>query len=87
MAGDFKPCEGHKRNFDTLQKAFANGDACILECFDKLIGEKVAVICAANREEDGSIAFVPFAALHNGNPYERFLPPDPEGGFASEEGD
>jgi hypothetical protein len=47
-------------------------------------GEPVAVVCAANRQEDGSVEFAPFAMLFPGNPYEMLNPPQPEGGFYSQ---
>lgn len=76
---------GHKANFDTLQQAFAAGDVALMECQLAATGEDVAVICVANRHQDGSIEFAPFAMLLNGNPYEVLNPPKPEGGFHTQE--
>jgi len=76
---------GHRRNFDTLQQAFAAGDVALMECQLAASGETVAAICAANRDPDGSVEFAPFAMLFNGNPYELLNPPNPEGGFFSQE--
>jgi hypothetical protein len=72
---------GYKANFDTLQQAFRNGDVALMECQLVATGEPVAVVCAANRQEDGSVEFAPFAMLFNDNPYELLNPPKPEGGF------
>jgi hypothetical protein len=72
---------GYKANFDTLQQAFRNGDVAMMECELVATGEPVAVVCAANRQEDGSVEFAPFAMLFNDNPYELLSPPKPEGGF------
>jgi hypothetical protein len=72
---------GYKRNFETLQDAFANGDVALMECQQRTTNESVAVICAANRLPSGEIEFVPFATLFNGNPYEMVNPPSPDGGF------
>jgi hypothetical protein len=72
---------GDRMNFDTLREAFANGDAALMECQLAATGEPVAVVCAANRQEDGSTAFAPFAMLFDGNPYEMLNPPNPEGGY------
>jgi len=47
--------------------------------------DEIAAICAANRDPDGSVEFAPFAMLFNGNPYELLNPPNPEGGFFSQE--
>jgi hypothetical protein len=76
---------GHRRNFETLQRAFLAGDAALMECESTSTGESVAVLCAANRLPDGEIAFVPFAQMFGGNPYEAVNPPKPEGGFFTQE--
>ena len=75
---------GHKTNFQTLQDAFANGDVALMECQLTATGEEVAVICAANRQENGGVEFAPFAMLFNGNPYEMLNPPKPDGGFCQQ---
>jgi len=76
---------GHRQNFDTLQQAVLSGDAALMECQHAKTGETVAVICAANRLPNGEIEFVPFAMLFDGNPYEIVNPPNPEGGFVTQE--
>ena len=43
---------GHRTNFQTLQDAFAAGDVALMECQLAETGEEVAVICAANRQEE-----------------------------------
>jgi hypothetical protein len=74
----------HKPNFETLRKAFENGDVALLECQLKTTGEAVAVVVAVNRD-GGELAFVPVAMMFNGNPYEMLNPPNPDGGFHDEE--
>ncbi len=76
---------GHRRNFDTLRKAFLAGDVALMECESTGTGQPVAVLCAANRLPDAEVEFVPFAMLFNGNPYEEINPPKPEGGFFTQE--
>ena len=76
---------GYKANFETLQRAFQNGDVALMECELAATGEPVAVVCAANRQDDGSVEFAPFAMLFDGNPYEMLNPPNPEGGFHTQE--
>lgn len=76
---------GHKATFETLQAAFGNGDVALMECQLASTGEPVAVLCAANRQEDGAVEFVPLATLLNGNPYELLNPPNPEGGFFTQD--
>lgn len=70
-----RPCKAHSKNFETLQRAFKNGDVCLLECTMKSTGERVATICAVTF--DGSeYQFAPFAVMLNGNPYEMLTPPE-----------
>lgn len=59
---------GHQANFDTLRQAFLSGDVALMECQLAAAGENVAVICAADRQDDGGIAFVPFAMFFDDNP-------------------
>lgn len=70
----------HKKNFETLQKAFASDDVCLMDCIEKSTGEHVAVICATiyNGEE---FVFTPFAKFFNGNPFELLIPPTDEGKY------
>lgn len=72
--GMFKKFPGYKNNFETLGKAFDNGDVCLMECTDKLTKEKVAVICAIFKDADGMINTVPLAKMFNGNPYDELIP-------------
>jgi len=76
---------GHRQNFDMLRRAMLAGDAALMECQLAATGEPVAVICAANRLAEGGAEFVPFAMLFSGNPYEAINPPNPDGGFYSQE--
>ena len=76
---------GYKQNFDTLRQAFAAGDVALMECQLAATGEAAAVICAANRQADGGIEFAPFAMMFSGNPYEMLNPPNPDGGFYTQE--
>lgn len=75
-----KPVQNHKKNFQTLVAAVKSDNAVLFETMDTILGEKVACICAVNQEGD-EMSLVPFAAFHNGNPYSRFLPALPDGGF------
>lgn len=63
----------HTANFETLRRAFAEEDVCLMECTDKVTNEKVAVICAMNIK--GELEMVPMAMFFNENPYERLTPP------------
>lgn len=70
---DFNPVQGHKKNFETLKRAIRFGDACIMQCTLKATGEKVAALCAVNRE-DGGFSTAPLAIFLNGNPYDMLEP-------------
>jgi hypothetical protein len=76
---------GDKQNFDTLHRAIVAGDAALLECQSVATGSPVAVICAANRLAGDGAEFVPLAMLFNDNPYRAVNPPDPDGGFYTQE--
>lgn len=66
----------HLKNFQTLQRVFADGNSCLMECTRKETGEKLAVICAVTY--DGKeYQMTPFATFFNGNPYEILEPPTP----------
>lgn len=68
--------EHQKANFETLKRAFQQGDVALMECFDKQERQTVAVICAVERGE--TVGFVPFAKFFNDNPYEQLVPPGEE---------
>lgn len=64
----------YRRNFQTLLQAAEQGDLALMECTDAQTGEPRYVICAVGR--DGSdYLFTPFGHLHDGNPFEAYLPP------------
>jgi len=68
--------EPDKKNFETLQRAFRNGDACVVETKLTATGEYRAIICAVQpAPEDGSTEMVPIAVLVWDNPYELFKDP------------
>jgi hypothetical protein len=64
----------YRDNFNTLDQAFIDGDACLLECTDRATGRPVYVICAVNRRNP-DYELVPFARLFDDNPYELLVPP------------
>lgn len=68
----------HKKNFETLTRAFREGQVCLLDCVEKSTGEHVAVICATQWNEEGEVDLMPFARFFNGNPYDMLEPPDPD---------
>ena len=76
---------GQKRNFSTLRRAFHAGDVALMECQLAATDEAVAVLCAANRHADQSMDFVPLAMFFADDPYRALNPPNPDGGFFSQE--
>jgi hypothetical protein len=76
---------GYQQNFNTLRRAFRAGDAALMECQLAATGETAAVLCVVNRLADGAVEFAPVATMFPGNPYEALNPPNPNGGFYSQE--
>lgn len=72
---------GLKQNFDVLCCAFRAGRVALIECQLAATGESAAVICAANKNLDDSVDFVPLAMMFQDNPYTTVNPPKPDGGF------
>jgi hypothetical protein len=66
--------DAHIRNFETLLRAAAQGDLALVECLDAQTGEPRYVICAIGRD-GGDYGMTPFGHLHDGNPFEAYLPP------------
>lgn len=65
----------HKANFETLRRAFANGDVALMDCVEKSTSEHVAVLCIVVHTEGGEYALIPFAKFFNDNPYDLLIPP------------
>ena len=65
----------HQANFATLVRAAQAGDLALLDCQERAGEKPLPVLCAANRNLDGSIEFVPLAILFCDNPYEWIDPP------------
>lgn len=64
----------YAKNFLTLLRAAEHGDLALMECTDAQTGEPRYVICAVGREGSDYL-FTPFGHLHDGNPFEAYLPP------------
>jgi hypothetical protein len=65
--------EGHRNNFETLKRAFQAGDVALVECVSATTGEPAYVICMTNRDDEGSVTFVPVAKMFDENPYDEWL--------------
>lgn len=64
-------------NFQTLLRAAGDGNLALMECLDATTGGPRYVICAVGRDK-GDYVFTPFGHLAEGNPYDAYLPPDPD---------
>lgn len=64
----------YRRNFQTLLRAAEHGNLALMECADAATGEPRYVICAVGREGSDYL-FTPFGHLHDGNPFEAYVPP------------
>jgi len=73
--------EPYRHNFQTLLRAAADGNLALMECSDAASGDPRYVICAVGRA-DGDYVMTPFGHLHDGNPFEAYLPPDGSGATA-----
>lgn len=65
-----------KKNFETLVKAFKNGDVCLMRARETEKPDKyVTLICAMIRD-NGMTEMIPFAMMlaEDANPYEQFIP-------------
>ncbi|WP_447725508.1 DUF6117 family protein [Sphingomonas koreensis] len=63
----------HICNFQALLCAAEQGDLALVECVDAQSGEPRYVLCAVGR--DGSdYTLTPFGHLHDGNPFEAYVP-------------
>lgn len=65
----------YRRNFDTLRRAANAGDLALMECSDAVTGEPRYVICAVGRAANGDYVMTPFGHLHDGDPFEAYVPP------------
>lgn len=78
--------QNHKKNLDTLYRAAKDKALALVECRRITDGEVVAMLCCIGFN-NGEYTITPFAEMVNGNPFELYQPPDPDGGFFSEKGE
>ena len=74
-----------RTNFNPLLRAAGDGNLALMECLDAAARERRYVLCAVGRAEGGDIVMTPFGHLADGNPFDAYLPPDPDdpNGFIS----
>lgn len=80
-----KLTEGHRANFETLQRAAENGDLALASSRRIVDGVAVALVCAVQRYDDGSVSLTPLAEMVNGNPYELYEDPTAASGGRAED--
>lgn len=80
--------ESHKANLDTIMRAAEDQDLALVEC-QRVSDGKVVVMLAAISEpydpETGEYAITPFAEMVDGDPFELYRPPNPDGGYHGQE--
>ena len=77
-----------RTNFNTLLRAAGDGNLALMECLDAATRGIRYVLCAVGYDR-GDYVFTPFGHLADGNPYDAYLPPDPDdpAGFVEIAGD
>ena len=65
----------HAANLKTIVRAAKAGRLALVEGRIRATGEVVAMLCAMGDAGNGETDIVPFAHLHNGNPYDVYDPP------------
>ena len=67
--------KGHRTNFDMMSTAANAGDLGLVSSRRVADGQDVALVCAIQIDEDGSIMLIPFAEMINGDPFEIYQDP------------
>lgn len=72
-------------NFETLCRAHIDGRLACLECRERGTNRTVyAVVAISDCEGSDEQQFIPLALMIDDNPYELLDPPNPSGGFTSD---
>jgi hypothetical protein len=66
---------GYRSNFNTLLTAAKHGDLALISAIRKADRKPVALVCAMQTNENGTISPIPFAVMCEGNPFEDFEDP------------
>jgi hypothetical protein len=66
--------DAYRKNFETLLRAAEQGDLALVECMDAETKVPRYVICAVGRDGRDYV-MTPFGHLHDGNPFEAYIPP------------
>lgn len=66
---------GDRQNFNTLLNAASHDELALVSAIRKSDGANVALVCAMQRNDDGTITPIPFAVMVEGNPFDLFEDP------------
>jgi hypothetical protein len=66
---------GYRKNFNTLLRAAGRGDLALVSAIRKADQKPVALVCAMQRNEGGTITPVPLAVMVEGDPFQLFEDP------------
>ena len=64
-----------RKNFATLLQAVENREIALVSAIRKTDQKCVALVCAIQQNEDGTLTPVPLAVMVDGNPFEDFEDP------------
>ena len=64
-----------RANFETLRRAVGNEDIALVSAIRKVDGKSVALVCAMQHNDDGTLTPIPLAVMVEGNPFEDFEDP------------
>lgn len=78
-----------RTNFNTRRRAAGDGNLALMEVPGCRHRRAPLRPCAVGRAEDGDFVMTPFGHLADGNPYDAYLPPDPDDpdGFIARSGE
>ena len=79
--------EHDQTNFSILARVFGSGQVALVEVQRMADGAVIGAICTVGHN-DGLFELTPFATMVEGNPFDLFNPPNPDGDFllSAEEG-
>lgn len=65
-----------EKNFETLTKAFKNGDVCLMRARETEHPDNYVTLICAMKRDNGMVEMIPFAMMlaEDGNPYDQFIP-------------
>lgn len=69
--------KGHAQNLETIKRVADERHLGLIEATDTVTGEKVTLLMACVQDiATGEYVVTPLAQMLDGDPYERFIPPE-----------